>query len=325
LHYWRFGHGCISRAGFCYKLYAQQQAAWTADTSKATYDWILVCVGLNDAVEYAESSATAMARYQTLIDTINAGKKATSKIIVATMTPARARFIALLGGTNGATAYTKWLAMNTAIMATVTGVDYRIDSHTAAMNDGSGNLRFADDYGDGIHPVDYARKNHLARHFKAKLNSLGFLQKGAAVADFSPKPENTIIEVFEQPTIANYRNIVTTVLLKGAAPGMTCESSTGVSGFYDYNDQTVFYSHSGTGDVTSADFVFIIDQAAKNIRLGIASRPTNATSGFPYIPSCAGTPTGAPTAITGFCPLVIDSTNNRLYFYSNGAWRNAGP
>lgn len=52
---------------------------------------------------------------------------------------------------------------------------------------------------------------------------------------------------------------------------------------------------------------------------------TNATDGFLYVPTCAGTPTGVPTSITGMAPIVVDTTNNRLYFYSSGSWRNAGP
>jgi hypothetical protein len=52
---------------------------------------------------------------------------------------------------------------------------------------------------------------------------------------------------------------------------------------------------------------------------------TNATDGFLYVPTCAGTPTGAPTAQTGTAPIVIDTTNNKLYFRSGGAWRDAGP
>jgi len=52
---------------------------------------------------------------------------------------------------------------------------------------------------------------------------------------------------------------------------------------------------------------------------------TTATDGFLYIPSCAGTPTGVPTAQTGKIPIIVDSTNHKLYFYSGGAWRDAGP
>ena len=56
-----------------------------------------------------------------------------------------------------------------------------------------------------------------------------------------------------------------------------------------------------------------------------AALATNATNGFLYVPTCAGTPTGTPTAITGMAPIVVNTTNNKLYFYSGGAWRDAGP
>lgn len=62
-----------------------------------------------------------------------------------------------------------------------------------------------------------------------------------------------------------------------------------------------------------------------SVRVGTAALPTTATDGFLYIPTCPGTPSGVPTAITGLAPLVINSTNNKLYFYSGGAWRDAGP
>ena len=57
-----------------------------------------------------------------------------------------------------------------------------------------------------------------------------------------------------------------------------------------------------------------------NISIGAAAIATTATDGFLYITSCAGTPTGVPTAITGRIPIVADSTNNKLYIYSGGAW-----
>lgn len=56
-----------------------------------------------------------------------------------------------------------------------------------------------------------------------------------------------------------------------------------------------------------------------------AALATNATDGFLYVPTCAGTPTGTPTTQTGLAPIVINTTNNKLYFYSGGAWRDAGP
>ena len=59
--------------------------------------------------------------------------------------------------------------------------------------------------------------------------------------------------------------------------------------------------------------------------VGTAALATNATDGFLYVPTCAGTPTGTPTTQTGTAPIVINTTNNKLYFYSGGAWRDAGP
>lgn len=62
-----------------------------------------------------------------------------------------------------------------------------------------------------------------------------------------------------------------------------------------------------------------------NTVVGHGAIDTAATDGFLYVPTCAGVPTGVPRTYTGRAAMVVDSTNNRLYFYSNGAWRNAGP
>jgi len=61
-----------------------------------------------------------------------------------------------------------------------------------------------------------------------------------------------------------------------------------------------------------------------NVVINNAAIATNATDGFLYVPSCAGTPTGTPTTKTGMVPIVVDSSNNKLYFYV-GSWRDAGP
>lgn len=55
--------------------------------------------------------------------------------------------------------------------------------------------------------------------------------------------------------------------------------------------------------------------------LGSAALATSATTGFLYIPSCAGTPSGTPEAHTGTVATIYDTTNNKLYVY-NGAWKS---
>jgi hypothetical protein len=54
---------------------------------------------------------------------------------------------------------------------------------------------------------------------------------------------------------------------------------------------------------------------------GQAAIATNATDGFTYIATCAGTPTGVPTAVTGAVPMVFDTTNSQFWFYTGGAWK----
>jgi hypothetical protein len=60
-----------------------------------------------------------------------------------------------------------------------------------------------------------------------------------------------------------------------------------------------------------------------NVVVGSAALATNATNGFLYIPTCAGTPTGVPTAYTGMVAIIYDTTNNKLAVY-NGAWKQTG-
>lgn len=68
-------------------------------------------------------------------------------------------------------------------------------------------------------------------------------------------------------------------------------------------------------------WIDILAKGNKGACLGSnAALATTATGGFPYIPSCAGVPTGVPAARTGMVPLVYDSTDNKLYVY-NGGWK----
>jgi hypothetical protein len=59
-----------------------------------------------------------------------------------------------------------------------------------------------------------------------------------------------------------------------------------------------------------------------NVFMGNAALSTSATDGFFNIASCAGAPTGTPTAFTGNIPMVFDSTDSKLYAYISGAWKS---
>lgn len=81
---------------------------------------------------------------------------------------------------------------------------------------------------------------------------------------------------------------------------------------YDAGDAT-------HGRLGVADFLQVTTLG--NAALGKASMATNATDGFLHIPVCAGTPTGVPTGITGYVPMIFDSTNLYIYVYTGGAWK----
>ncbi len=56
-----------------------------------------------------------------------------------------------------------------------------------------------------------------------------------------------------------------------------------------------------------------------SIVLGNAALATADTDGYVYIPTCAGTPTGVPTANTGRVAFVYDTTGKQFWIY-DGAW-----
>jgi hypothetical protein len=105
-------------------------------------------------------------------------------------------------------------------------------------------------------------------------------------------------------------------------------------GVYLTYDKTVRYGTDAAAirNIANSPLVFETNNteraripAAGGMVVGTAALATTATDGFLYVPTCAGAPTGTPTTQTGTAPIVVDTTNNKLYFYSGGAWRDAGP
>lgn len=51
--------------------------------------------------------------------------------------------------------------------------------------------------------------------------------------------------------------------------------------------------------------------------------PNTGTTGFGFIPTVAGAPTGVPTAQPGYVAAVYDTTNHKIWFYdtTTSTWR----
>ena len=94
---------------------------------------------------------------------------------------------------------------------------------------------------------------------------------------------------------------------------------------YTESNFTTRLDSDGPVELAANNAVGLTISVNRNVSAGVPSLATTATDGFLYVPTCAGTPTGTPTAITGMAPIVVDTTNNKLYFYSTGVWRDAGP
>lgn len=80
---------------------------------------------------------------------------------------------------------------------------------------------------------------------------------------------------------------------------------------------------TGTGGTPSGGTVdnrAIFNDTVLDVVLANAALLTNAVAGFTFLPSCAGVPTGTPSTRTGTVPVVIDTTDGRLYAYYGSAW-----
>lgn len=141
---------------------AQQLSAWNALTIvPSSVGWVGIQIGLND-LDPAEAASVAIARLQNLVNKVRADIGERRIILLSQMIPCRQRLIDIYGSTNGPIAHQKWVAMNAAIAgigpSPITGVNVRVTSHVALLDDGAGNLKATYDTGDHIHPNTAGRQ-----------------------------------------------------------------------------------------------------------------------------------------------------------------------
>lgn len=161
-----------------------QKASWEALLDQGTYDWVAVGVGINDR-DPAVSFATTIGQYQDLIDSINALKKASCKVVVSTLTPCHSFLLASYGPVQGEVAQTKWLSMNEAIAGqgacAITGADVRASAHTSQMSDPFGDLWPIYDAWDGLH-ISAAGRTCIAADWRIVMQAVDFFTEDTRLA-----------------------------------------------------------------------------------------------------------------------------------------------
>lgn len=136
----------------------QQLTRWNSYSNKASLDYVVIQVGLND-LHYTNVLSDVTTRYQNLVNAITPY----CDVYVACMLPCKQRWINLYGATNGAISQTLWSGLNSFIMTGVTGVAGRINSHVALLDDGLGNLNSIYQ----VVPPDQIHENNAGRQIIA--------------------------------------------------------------------------------------------------------------------------------------------------------------
>ncbi|MCA8068545.1 hypothetical protein [Burkholderia vietnamiensis] len=73
----------------------------------------------------------------------------------------------------------------------------------------------------------------------------------------------------------------------------------------------------GGGGVTG----LIYTPLTGDIGAGKASPALNSANGFFQIPAMGGAPTGSPTALSGYAPIIFDTVNNKIWIWNGSAWK----
>ncbi len=149
--------------------------------------------------------------------------------------------------------------------------------------------------------------------------ALVFITKGNSPFRFSNS--STVVATPNTDPTIKIRNTSSTtnnasVLQFENTAGVAVAQIDGVNESHSVKTGSMVFYTGVSGTLTQAMKI----DSASNVIINTAALATNATSGFLYIPTCAGAPTGTPTSYVGRVPIVFDATNNKLCIY-NGAWK----
>lgn len=171
----------ISESG---RRIADMLGFWNALDTVSHLQAVIIQIGLNDVKgrvgEGTATTAQVISDLQNLVDTVRADVSSSCKILICGLTPCKA-WLDL--ASDPAAAYQAWLDVNAAIAGThstnIAGVDARVTSHVAELNDGAGNLLEIYNYADDdVHESAEARFI-IAQAWRAGLEGLGLLQAPA--------------------------------------------------------------------------------------------------------------------------------------------------
>lgn len=157
---------------------ADQEAAYNASpfAGSTWLRWVLIQVGVNNIGSGAHTAAQTINYLQGLVNAVKT-KTPWAKVIISQIPPCRAYLNTLPeSGSN----YTVWQNVNTAIAGggatPITGTDYKVTGHVAAMGNGSDYLKstMVGPPGDQLHPNDIGKQTFVD-YWRAGLQSLGFV------------------------------------------------------------------------------------------------------------------------------------------------------
>jgi hypothetical protein len=173
------GHNCVNLA-HAGDFINYQQALWNSQSvsTKLTYDWVLIEVGLNDVNQRpdTETAAAVLARYQALVDTIRASVRPGCTILGCTFLPEKGYIKMLFPASWDTLVFPKWRAINEGIRGIgatpVTGLDGVVYEHTTALADADDNLDLPYDCGDKHH-INNAGRSLFGEYCHRVLRNVG--------------------------------------------------------------------------------------------------------------------------------------------------------